>query len=177
MAGMVVVWNIVIAPCTLGEQLTRTRVWGALLIIIGTLLVGLMGNHNDTKRSVGEYLVLFGRFEAMAYYLIFALWSGVCGYYWRHGSPFVSGFYVGALGGSLAGNMFTTKAVVEMLKCVFTGDPDDPCDAVSCEFNPFFTIWPCARRTPPPAPCTGLALPMRTPARRPSLTCVLAQLV
>ena len=144
MAGMVVVWNIIIAPCTLGEVLTRTRKIGALLIIVGTAFVGLSGNHEDTKRSVDEYIALFGRFDALAYYFFFCIWSCVCGYYWRYGSPFVSGFCVGALGGSLAGNMFTTKAVVEMLKCVGTGDQDDPCDAASCAYNPFYTGWPCA---------------------------------
>ena len=33
MAGMVVVWNIMIAPFTLGERLTRSRTIGALLIV------------------------------------------------------------------------------------------------------------------------------------------------
>ena len=50
--------------------------------------------------------------------------------------------YLTALGGALAGNMFTTKAVVEMMKCVATPDADaDPC-ATPCSFNPFLTIWP-----------------------------------
>jgi uncharacterized membrane protein len=109
MGGMVVVWNVLIAPCTLGERLTYSRKLGALLIVVGTVCVGLFGNHNDVDRSVDEYLALFARGEAIAYYLFFAAWSAICCHYWRHGSPFVSGFYVGALGGSLAGNMFTTK--------------------------------------------------------------------
>jgi len=142
MGGMVVVWNIAIAPYTLGEALTRSRVAGAVLIIVGTLFVGLAGNHEDTKRSVDEYLALFARGEAVLYYVLLTLWCAVCGYYWRHGSPFVSGFYVGAFGGSLAGNMFTTKAVVEMIKCITTGDQTDPCDQTSCAYNPFFTVWP-----------------------------------
>jgi uncharacterized membrane protein len=145
MGGMVVVWNIAIAPYTLGEALTRSRVAGAVLIIVGTLIVGLAGNHEDTKRSVDEYLALFARGEAVLYYVLLTLWCAVCGYYWRHGSPFVSGFYVGAFGGSLAGNMFTTKAVVEMIKCITTGDQTDPCDQTSCAYNPFFTVWPCTR--------------------------------
>ena len=151
MGGMVVVWNIAIAPFTLGETLTRSRKWGALLIIIGTTLVGLSGNHEDTKRPVdgdgadGQprgYLQLFARDEALMYYTFLLLFCAVCCYYWRYGRPFVSGFYVGALGGALAGNMFTTKAVVEMLKCLATADPDDPCDQASCAYNPFFTAWP-----------------------------------
>ena len=85
---------------------------------------------------------LFARDEALMYYTFLLLFCAVCCYYWRYGTPFVSGFYVGALGGALAGNMFTTKAVVEMLKCLATADPDDPCDQASCAYNPFFTAWP-----------------------------------
>lgn len=105
MGAMVVVWNVAIAPCTLGEVLTRSRKIGAGLIIFGTVFVGLFGNHNETDRTVDEYLELFGRATALGYYFVSAVWSAACIYYWRHGSPFVSGFFVGALGGSLAGNM------------------------------------------------------------------------
>lgn len=141
MAGMVVVWNIAIAPCTLGEVLTPSRKYGALLIIIGTFFVGWFGNHNDKKLTVDDYLALFSRPVAILYYLAFAVWSAVCAYYWRHGTPFVSGFYVGALGGSLAGNMFTTKAVVEMAKCVSLEDRANPCSPCG-DWNPFATPVP-----------------------------------
>jgi len=141
MAGMVVVWNIIIAPFTLGEQLTRPRVVGALFIVLGTLCVGIFGNHKEHKRSVDEYLELFSSGLALTYYFVFALWSATCTYYYYRGTPFVSGFSIGALGGSLAGNMFTTKAVVEMLKCVGTREEDDPCE-IGCAYNPFFTVFP-----------------------------------
>ena len=179
MGAMVVVWNVAIAPCTLGEVLTRTRKVGAALIIFGTLFVGFFGNHNSTERTVDEYLETFARPAAVLYYVAMTAWGAVCCYYWRHGTPYISGFFVGALGGSLAGNMcahsrtrphlrlppsalpspsfasstprlppspspirFTTKAVVEMLKCVATADPDDPCGAIACAYNPFTTVWP-----------------------------------
>ena len=142
MAGMVVVWNIMIAPFTLGERLTRSRTIGALLIVIGTLFVGIFGNHKEFKRSVDDYLDLFSSSLALTYYFAFAIFTGACVHFYKHGTPFVSGFSIGALGGALAGNMFTTKAVVEMMKCVATTDADaDPC-ATPCSFNPFLTIWP-----------------------------------
>ena len=37
MGGMVVVWNVLIAPLTLGEVLTRSRKAGAALIVVGTV--------------------------------------------------------------------------------------------------------------------------------------------
>ena len=105
MGAMVVVWNVAIAPCTLGEVLTRTRKIGALLIIFGTLFVGFFGNHNSRELSVDEYLETFARPAAVLYYICMTAWGVVCCYYWRHGTPYISGFSVGALGGSLAGNM------------------------------------------------------------------------
>ena len=71
MAGMVVVWNVLLAPITLGETLTRSRKLGALLIVLGTLCVGLFGNHNSVDRSVDEYLQLFARPVALVYYFFF----------------------------------------------------------------------------------------------------------
>ena len=130
-AGMVVVWNVLLAPCTLNERLTRSRLTGALLICVGTICVGLYGSHDDVERSVDEYLALFVRPAAVVYYAIFAVWMGACVYMYKHGSPFVSGFAMGALGGSFAGNMFTTKAVVEMFKCVV----QDPETAEGCDSN------------------------------------------
>ena len=65
-AGMVVVWNVLLAPCTLNERLTRSRLTGALLICVGTVCVGLYGSHDDVERSVEEYLALFARPAAVA---------------------------------------------------------------------------------------------------------------
>ena len=38
MAGLTVVWNVVLAPFTLGEKLTPSRKLGAALICIGVLI-------------------------------------------------------------------------------------------------------------------------------------------
>jgi len=138
-AGMVVVWNVLLAPITLGEQLTWTRKLGALLICLGTICVGLFGNHSEVDRTVAEYLELFARGASLVYYFLFVLWSAVCWHFYKRGSPYVSGFFVGAYGGSLAGNMFTTKAVVEMLECLATSEEGVPS---GCEQNPFLTPWP-----------------------------------
>jgi hypothetical protein len=55
---------------------------------------------------------------ALLYYFGFTLVSLVCVYYLKYGSHFWKGFAAGAWGGLLAGNMMTTKAAVEFIKCV-----------------------------------------------------------
>ena len=119
-AGMVVVWNVLLAPWTLGERMTFSRKLGAFLICVGTVCVGLFGNHTEVERTVGEYLELFARPAACMYYAAFVLWSiGAWLVHRRASSPVVSGFVVGAYGGSLAGNMFTTKArAVRVVGCL-----------------------------------------------------------
>ena len=60
-AGLVVVWNVLLAPCTLGEELTPSRRLGALLICAGTVCIGLFGNHEEIERTPVEYSQLFAR--------------------------------------------------------------------------------------------------------------------
>uniref|UniRef100_A0A7S3VXX1 EamA domain-containing protein n=2 Tax=Emiliania huxleyi TaxID=2903 RepID=A0A7S3VXX1_EMIHU len=143
MAGMVVVWNVVLAPFTLGEVLTPSRKRGTLLVVLGTACSGFFGNHLVHERTVDEYLALFARPLAQLYYVCFAAVSAVCLYYLRRGSHFWRGFAAGALGGLLAGNMMTTKASVEMVKCVALHWGDAEASAAGgCEQNPFLTPYP-----------------------------------
>lgn len=123
-AGLVVVWNVLLAPCTLGEELTPSRAVGATLICAGTVFVGAFGSHEETVRTPDEYCELFARPEALAYYAAFAAWTCLCcaqtgvpGLVAGRGSPLVRGFFLAALGGSIAGNSFTTKAAVELGTC------------------------------------------------------------
>ena len=135
-AGMVVVWNVLLAPCTLHEKLTAPRLIGAVLVCIGTVIMGLCGNHNDVDRSVLEYIALFSRPAALIYYAIFILYCGAMAYVILRKGRFASSFALGALGGSFAGNMFTTKAVVEMANC-FRHYDRAPEDIEGCSPNPF----------------------------------------
>lgn len=127
-AGLVVVWNVLLAPCTLGEQLTFSRKLGAALICTGTVLVGVFGSHEDPQRTPVEYLELFTRAEACYYYLAFAAWGAMCLGVRCCGPPQLGAFLVCAFGGSLAGCSFTTKAAVELTECgaLDPGCPGNP---------------------------------------------------
>ena len=140
-AGMVVVWNVLLAPYTLKERLTASRLMGAALVCVGTVIMGLCGNHTDVERSVTEYLELFSRPAAVVYYFCFTLYSGVMTYIIFRRGKFASNFALGALGGSLAGNMFTTKAVVEMFDCINPGTETGQ-KGEGCDPNPFWTPTP-----------------------------------
>ena len=136
-AGMVTVWNVLLAPYALGEPLTRPRMWGSAMIAVGTIFTGVFGNHTEVNRSVEEYLELFSRPAALVYYGCMVAAVAFC---WVKGrdpnlSPQMSGYYMSTVAGILAGNTFTTKAVVEMVECVSES-------SAHCESNPFLTVWP-----------------------------------
>eukprot|EP00965_Chrysotila_dentata_P010290 334602-Pleurochrysis_carterae.AAC.1 len=90
-AGMVVVWNVLLAPFTLDERLTFSRKVGAFLICAGTICVGLFGNHEEVDRTVDEYIELFARPAACIYYALFFVWSVGCLYFYVAGSGVISG--------------------------------------------------------------------------------------
>ena len=120
-AGLVIVWTVILAPCYLGEPLTQSRAASALLICAGTIGTGVFGNHVEVNRTVDEYLALFTRPAACAYYAVLALCLAACLARRRTSTePHIKGFYLSAFAGLLAGNTFTTKAGMELLECVAT---------------------------------------------------------
>jgi len=73
------------------------------------------GNHNEVDRSPTEYIDLFLRPVAMTYYALFMCWVLVASSFYCHDPKTPLGaFFLCALGGSLAGNSFSTKAAVEL---------------------------------------------------------------
>ena len=145
-AGLVVVWNVLLAPYTLGEALTRERKLGSALIFAGTLLVGVSGSHAEVERTPAQYLSLFARPEACAYYASFAAWIAVCAArLCRVGAGKVErGFLVAAAAGSLGGNTFTTKAASELLA---SGAADPECDGCPFRSPAFYLLAGCTAAT------------------------------
>ena len=107
MDGMVVVWNILLAPFTLGEHVTVSRLTSALLITIGTILSALLGNHSDYAEHGDEYLHLFAAGTAIVYYCVFFLIVGTCLYLIQYKFPMetrIGGAITACLGGWIGGN-------------------------------------------------------------------------
>ena len=102
-----------IAPCTLGEQLTRCRCIGILVVFVtATLSVFFKEAHTGDWTLERAQDVLL-RWRVLAYTTIFVSWLVVnvrvlahC----PHGSV-IRGFSLGAISGSLAGNMWCTRTL------------------------------------------------------------------
>ncbi|CAE7936458.1 unnamed protein product, partial [Symbiodinium sp. KB8] len=108
--GFNIIVNSLIAPCTLGEQLTCCRCIGILIVFVtATLSVFFKEAHTEdwTLERAQEVLL---QWRVLAYTVIFVSWLVVnvrvlahC----PHGSV-IRGFSLGAISGSLAGNMWCT---------------------------------------------------------------------
>ena len=69
--GMIIVWNILLAPMTLGEALTASRATGALLITVGTFTAStVFGNHANNASTFAGYLTLLNSTQAVVYYVV-----------------------------------------------------------------------------------------------------------
>ena len=65
--GMIVVWNIIAAPYTLGEPVTVARLTSAVLITVGTIGGGVFGTHSEPSQNAAAYGALFDSGSAIIY--------------------------------------------------------------------------------------------------------------
>ncbi|OQR92307.1 hypothetical protein ACHHYP_03840 [Achlya hypogyna] len=117
MAGFSVVWNIVLAPYILKETLSPQVLHGSLLIVVGCAIVGISGSHISPTHTPEELFSLFTEVAFIVYAVIsivimIALVSVIQTRpqhsSWRR-------FAFGALSGLIGGNLFFTKAAVELI--------------------------------------------------------------
>ncbi|KAL3931803.1 MAG: hypothetical protein SGPRY_000976 [Prymnesium sp.] len=120
-AGMVVVWNILLAPCTLGEDMTTKRISSAVVIMLGIVGAGSFGPHFEAERTPDQELQqLFTTGGAIFYYLLLFSFLAI-GYgvvlpneEWMPKQSLRNGALQGgcALAGSINGNAFVVKAAI-----------------------------------------------------------------
>ena len=120
-SGLVVLWNTALAPPLLGERLTVSRATGAAVVVVGTVCVALSGSHgNMTERSPAQLIRLLLSPSACLYYTGFLLWAACCASLRAAMLTDERRALVLAVGaGSLSGNMFTIKAGMTLLRCLF----------------------------------------------------------
>lgn len=70
--GTVVVWNILLAPCTLGENMTTKRMTSAMVILLGIAGAGSFGAHFEVDRTPTSELQQLAQPVSIAYYVMLA---------------------------------------------------------------------------------------------------------
>lgn len=118
-SGFVVAWNVLLGHKLLGERLSVSRTLGAFVIVVGTIVVGVAGNHADEPvRTATEYVDLFTRPTACAYYsCLAAVWAVACTCRFRWRDPRTAAYLQAAFGGSIAGaSQFLTKAASTLVR-------------------------------------------------------------
>eukprot|EP00931_Biecheleriopsis_adriatica_P088434 TRINITY_DN6275_c0_g2_i1.p1 TRINITY_DN6275_c0_g2~~TRINITY_DN6275_c0_g2_i1.p1 ORF type:complete len:344 (-),score=66.95 TRINITY_DN6275_c0_g2_i1:19-1050(-) len=122
--GMDIVWNTVIAPCSLGEELTSRR-FSSSAIIFFTATASVFFRQINEVTWTADYVtyVLLQR-RTMLYAISFVGWFLLNNFVFMKypkGSA-VRGFSLGATAGTLAGNMWCTKIVAVLAEKCIGGD-------------------------------------------------------
>jgi hypothetical protein len=131
-SGMALVWNLLLAPCTLGETLTRVRLYAACTVLIGTIGVGSFGPHEHIDRTASEYLLLFSTQRALIYFGCLSVWLVFAA---RLACTKCGRLFGAAFAGTLLGNNIMTKVVVSLVECATQADSREGCNGE----NPFNT--------------------------------------
>eukprot|EP00941_MAST-03F_sp_MAST-3F-sp1_P002500 g2500.t1 len=117
-AGFVVVWNALLAPITLRETITPTRIGSCVLITIGVSCCALFGAHEEPHFTVEFMEKTFIRPRVLAYVVFLTCWLFFL-IRWpmqaRKGS-LARGVSLGVIAGSLGGNLFCIKAVATCIR-------------------------------------------------------------
>jgi len=77
MAGFSVVWNIVLAPYILKEQVSIHDIRGSAVILMGCVMVGVSGSHDTPKHSSADIFALFTSNIFIAYAACAVVTAGV----------------------------------------------------------------------------------------------------
>jgi len=134
-AGMIIVWNVMLAPIVLKERLTRTRLVAAAIVTLGTVCTGMFGNHDEFEYRLEDYIELFTRPAACSFYFCFLVCCGLAASKYVHGDRTQRATIMAGLGGALAGNTYPTKAAVELFMCLLPRHEA----VVGCTPNPFLS--------------------------------------
>lgn len=119
-AGTDITANLLLAPYTLGEAWTKTRVGGAVLIAAGTVMVACFGPQEDMTYSSASLHDLLVSMRTLTYLTaLTAFLGGLIAFTQRRPEgELLRGIALGIIAGTLSGNMWCVKATVEFIKIV-----------------------------------------------------------
>ncbi|CAE7242050.1 Mtpn [Symbiodinium natans] len=131
--GMDIVWNTVIAPCSLGEKLTSRRLLSTCIIFFAATASVLFRPIKQVEWTTEYVETVLLQNRTLLYGLCFLawyLWNVTIQTRYERGSP-IRGFSLGATAGSLAGNMWCTKITATLAGQCVNGNCDAWDDWVS----------------------------------------------
>ena len=116
--GMIVVWNVVLAPHVLGEPVTRSKFWASMVVTLGTIGAGAFGSHTESANTTHEYMQLLKTPGAVAYYFLFAFVMIYGTIQSRRLEPYsrVGGFVQGVVAGWCGGCAFFLKVLIQFVR-------------------------------------------------------------
>ncbi|CAE7364808.1 NIPA2 [Symbiodinium sp. CCMP2456] len=122
-AGLNIIISAMIAPLTLGEQLTRCRYIGILIVFVSATLSVFFKDTDTEQWTLERSQDALLRWRSLAYFMILTLWlvGNVRALAHFPDGSAVRGFSLGAISGSLAGNMWCTRLGAVFAKECFTG--------------------------------------------------------
>jgi len=120
--GMIVVWNVLFAPYTLGEPVTVSRLTGAAMITLGTFGVGGFGAHSEVYPSLAAYNDAFATPGGIVYFSLLPTVALLLAAMVLRQQPAsrARGFWMALLAGWFGGCGICQKAGT----IVFTNDPE-----------------------------------------------------
>lgn len=126
--GMDIVWNTLLAPYTLGEKLTVSRIFGCILILFGTVVTAIFGSHEDKEFSIAYLEETLISFRVLIYFCTLFVWIALNISFpmRRPTGDTIRGLSLGMTAGSIAGNMFCVKATVEIVEFSIRNETGEP---------------------------------------------------
>jgi len=114
-SGLSLVWTALLSEITIGERPSQQQMAGSGLIVLGGFVVAIFGDHtNMPKMSPGDVSTQYSNLFFVAYFVGLSLWIAFLGSLIRYGSPRLSRFSWGVIGGSLAGTSNFAKDAIAL---------------------------------------------------------------
>jgi len=118
--GLDVTWNTLFAPCTLGETLQRGHKIGTAMVATGAVLTAIVGPSGGKIVTLEDVTSKLYRWTVALYLLAFFAFCYICYRVIRSRPVGVGdkarGLALGAVAGSLAGNMYFCTCTVSLVR-------------------------------------------------------------
>jgi drug/metabolite transporter (DMT)-like permease len=119
-SGLTLVWIVLLARPTLGEQPTKQQLAGAALIVAGEVIVAVFGDHTNEESSTSQSVLASYLYPPFVVFMaVMFLWMLLLLYWIKYEKcPLVKRFAWGVAGGSVTGFQNFIKDALTIVKYV-----------------------------------------------------------